>query len=499
MNTRIHPVALVILDGFGYRADCTNNGITPTTAPHFFSYWNVAAHAVLIASQEAVGLPAGTNGNSEAGHLAIGTGQLIEQPLKIINNMIADKTFFSNPIMDSALNQLAQTNGSLHIMGILSDGNVHGSIDQLLAFLDLAQKYAIKKIVLHPFLDGRDVDPQSAAQFLKKVDTLRHKNSVIGSIHGRFYAMDRDKNWERTRASYDLLTTQSKPRFDSWVSALDYYYAQTIFDEFVPPTALHADCQIKSGDAIVHTNIRQERSTQLLSLLAHERTENLSPQLLWLLTPVKYDLPLKTIHLLEIPEIKNTLKQQLHDIYKKRIFTIAETEKWSHVTYFFDGFHENLFLEHETRIQIPSIKTKDLVQFPEMSAPAITARVLESLDTDPRDFYLINYANADMLGHTGNQAAIEKAITCLDEQLKILYEAFTINHAGTLIITADHGNAELLCNPITGLAKTAHTMNPVPFVYINQREKKVDLSGLKSLTDIADFIIRQAVINDHGY
>jgi 2,3-bisphosphoglycerate-independent phosphoglycerate mutase len=534
MNTH-KPVALVILDGFGYRKDPRYNAIQHARTPHLDFLFATYPHTLLNASGTAVGLLPGFMGNSEVGHLTIGSGRVIPQPITRLHEAITNGSFFKNPQLLQTLATVKEKDSTLHIMGLLSDGGVHSYDEDLFAFLRAAKDAGLTKVIVHPFLDGRDTPPQSAGIYLEKLEQILKELEIgtIGSLHGRWFAMDRDHNWERTVASYRVLTTPSKSNFTSWHEALKYYYHENITDEFIPPTSLGAP-GIKDGDGIIFFNYRPDRARQLTRLFldasirdkinasAHTKinkdlheTVNTSvsekinlneleknatnllsasvieqPQLSVFLTPVSYGLP-KTLSqqwMLDPIPVPNTLKEVLV-AHGKTIFTIAESEKYAHVTYFFCGGKEEA-LPNEIRLLIPSIHVKTYIDHPAMSAPLITDSITKSLAKGPKDFYLINYANADMVGHSGNFAATVKAIECLDEQIAQLYTAVVEKQGGTLLITADHGNAELMADPETGVPLTAHTTNPVPFIHVSLEEKHQSKSlNLKELADIAPYIL----------
>jgi 2,3-bisphosphoglycerate-independent phosphoglycerate mutase len=492
MKQSNRPVLLIILDGFGYAQDQTHSAITTKTAPFWYSLWDKYAHTTLAASGIAVGLPPGCIGNSEVGHLTIGSGAIIQQPLTIINDMIRSGELFKNQILMDHLRILAATKKQLHIIGIVSDAGVHGHLDHLVAYIKAAQLAGVGKIIVHAILDGRDVDPRSAKDFLIKLDTHLSGTVILGSLQGRFYAMDRDNNWERTEESYQLLTDDAIPViFDSWRQAIDHYYSRDITDEFIPPIRLHKNALVQKDDAVIITNIRPERITQLTSALVDESFNKFARifiPLSFCITPVPYGSHLATISLISNPIVQHCLKELLAQQHKK-IFTIAETEKWAHLTYFFDGYRDTIF-PGEMRIAIPSIKRKTYVEDPCMSAVSITDALVHSLNTDPYDFYLINYANADMVAHSGNMEATQKAVACLDSELERLYCIAVKECDGTMIVTADHGNAECMVNTATGFAKTAHTANDVPFLVISSQSFNQQLlADMHTLADIKQFVL----------
>jgi 2,3-bisphosphoglycerate-independent phosphoglycerate mutase len=379
-------------------------------------------------------------------------------------------------------------------MGLLSDGGVHSHYCILDALLHAAQMHQVKTVFIHAFLDGRDVPPQSAATYLTHLDHVckKYNKGILGSIQGRFYAMDRDKHWDRTQKSYEVLTEKHSLLYTSWNQALYDYYNQKITDEFIPPTQLDPESIVNPGDGIIFFNIRADRARQLTQAFTDPSFHYFPIKkipLSFFATMTDYDHQKLHATLLTEPLlIKNTLKEVLQQ-HHKTIFSIAETEKYAHVTYFFDGGREQSFLR-ETRIMIPSLITKSYAFFPAMSAQKITDTVIQSLTENPCDFYLINYSNADMVGHSGDFQATKKAIECLDDQLGQLYKEIVLKRHGTLYITADHGNAEIMFDKQINQPHTAHTKNPVYFLMIKHRSEHTHLpSSLKGLSDIAPFIL----------
>lgn len=486
------PTALIVLDGFGFSEQKKYNAIAQANTPHLSAWFSDYPHAQLQAAGTAVGLPPGYIGNSEVGHSTIGAGRVIKQSLAFINEAIKNGSFFSNTQLDDALNRLKKNGGTLHLIGLLSDAGVHSHIDHLIAYIEAAIAHGIKHIVIHPILDGRDTFPRSGITFLQQLEKkiASFPQVTIGSMHGRYYAMDRNQNWDRTQASYQVLTQKNLPLEQAWQSILKEAYATGLSDEFILPIQLNDEI-IQSGDGIIFFNFRPERLRQLASAFVdptfnHFATEHLA--LSFFLTPFTFDSH-KTASMFALPSTEHTLLDILQE-HHYSLFTIAETEKYAHVTYFFSGGIETK-RENETRTLIPSIKTKTYEEYPCMSAVEITDAILASLKTNPCDFYLVNYANADMVAHSGNMAATVKAIECLDTQLARVYEQLVERMDGTLYITADHGNAEDMFDEATGQVKTSHTTNPVPFVMINKqlkgKAKQLPLQGLK---DIAPFILK---------
>lgn len=489
------PTALVILDGFGFRTNSEGNAIALAKTPNLDRWLKIYPNTVLKASGTAVGLPEGTIGNSEVGHITIGTGRIIQQPLTVINHAIEDGSFFTNPILCNELGKLRTTGKTVHIMGLLSNAGVHSSTKHLYAFIKAAQQQGIARIVVHPFLDGRDVAPKSAEPLLETLQKNLEQTGIgiIGSLHGRFYAMDRDRHWERTEKSYRVLTQKQNGSLPHWREALQASYAQGITDEFFVPTQVAPNAQICNGDGIIFINIRPDRARQLTQCFTQPHFKQFKTQALdlaFFITPVTYGTQTPSLVLYPQPIPDNTLKDILAQ-HEKTIFSIAETEKYAHVTYFFSGGNEKI-VHHEIRILIPSIKAVSYAPYPAMSAPLITQAVIKSLRRFPRDFYLINYANADMVGHSGNLNATIKAIEVLDEELGKLYDVVVQEMGGTLYITADHGKAEQMIDSKTGQPRTAHTTNPVPFIMLRKGlENSGEKLPLKGLSDIAGFILKE--------
>lgn len=484
------PVVLVILDGFGYRPSREGNAIAQAYTPHLTSWLASYPHTLLHAAGSSVGLPSGYMGNSEVGHLTIGAGRTIPQPLTLINKAIEQGSLQANPVLIKALAKVKATSNRLHFIGLLSDAGIHSDIKHLQALLAIAQASDITSIFLHLFLDGRDTNPTSASLYLNALSSTIHQTPTItlGSLHGRFYAMDRDKHYDRTQQSYRVLTGQTDQNSAPWQTIIQENYAQGVTDEFITPTLLDKNGALHDGDGIIFFNIRPDRIRQLAASLLDQHfsafpTKQYAFSCCLSLVDYGLQLPLET--LLPVSKTYDTLKDVLAQ-HGKRIFTIAETEKYAHVTYFFNGMREEP-VAGETRVLIPSLPVRTYENDPAMSAPAITEAVVATLSS-PYDFYLINYANADMVGHSGNMAATIKAIECLDTQLGILYDAFVAQRNGTLFVTADHGNAEEMLDA-QGQPKTSHTTNDVPFFIITKDSPVVSKLPLTTLADIAPYIL----------
>ncbi len=473
------PTLLIVLDGFGYNPDLEGNAIAAASMPHWHEWMMGFPHTLLAASGSAVGLPEGYMGNSEVGHLTIGAGRHIKSLLSRFNHIIEDGTFFEYIAINQQFQELAASNNALHIMGLVSDAGVHSTLLLLEAFLRLAKKNNLKIVYIHAFLDGRDTLAQSAATYLAQVDAKCTEIGlgVIASIHGRFYAMDRDNNWDRTEKSYNVLLGSTPANKKDWKTALEDAYKKHETDEFVTPTLLDPDGYIKAGDGMICINFRADRARQLASSLleanfnSFKRKKTCYETYQFYISPIFYKESFSTnpknIILFEQPTIKNTLLDVLA-AYHKRVFIIAETEKYAHVTYFFRGEHD-ITLSNETRVLVPSIKAKNYKEHPEMSGVTITDKLLTDLERNAHDFYLINYANADMVGHSADFFATKQACEFLDNMLGKLYQSVVIEQGGTIFITGDHGNAEQLIDPLSGKPCGTHTRNPVPFLILDKK------------------------------
>jgi 2,3-bisphosphoglycerate-independent phosphoglycerate mutase len=523
------PVALVILDGFGYSLQKEYNAIAHANMPHFTHWWKTYPHAILRAAGTAVGLPDNWIGNSEVGHLTLGAGHIIKQPITMWMESIRNGSFAHNPVLLEGFEKLKEVGGALHIIGLLSDAGVHAHEACIYASIAAAVDAGLKHIVVHPILDGRDVAPRSAhdylehlTQFIKLCNSDSSKPRVIiGSMQGRFYAMDRDHNWDRVEKSYRILTELSTSQLgspsilrqafdfakassdiqderteDGVKKILEHNYMQGITDEFIPPTQLNAAGEICNGDGILFCNVRPDRARELTELFVQDNFSVFARKplnLTFFMTPVAYDTHLPTTVLFPREPIAHTLKDVLAE-HGKTIFSIAETEKYAHVTYFFRGENEEP-VATETRETVPSIVARNYVDHPEMSAELITEAVINSLQKNPADFYLINYANADMVGHSGDFDATVKAVECLDRQLQILYELIVQKMNGTLYITADHGKAEQMWDDNLQQPCTAHTSNPVPFIMIKKSLENSEQLPLNELSDVAPFILENMGID----
>jgi len=486
---KITPVLLLILDGFGYREETDYNAVLAARKPNWDRLWNEYSHTLINASEKFVGLPTHQMGNSEVGHLNIGAGRVVHQELSRVDIAIEDGSFFTNPALSDAVSK-AKINGSaLHIIGLLSPGGVHSHEDHIFALLDMAARNGLSKVYVHALLDGRDTPPKSASQSLK---LLQDKCSNLGigriaSIVGRFYAMDRDSRWERVQPAYELLT-QGRAEFaaENALTALEMAYERGESDEFVKATAITFDgapISMQGGDVAVFMNFRADRAREITRALTDPDFDGFQrdciPKLAAFVTLSSYgeDFNLPCAYTPE--SIHNGFGEYISNLGLKQL-RIAETEKYAHVTYFFSGGRESAY-PGEDRILIPSPKVATYDLKPEMSAFEVTDKLEEAISSKQYHAIICNYANGDMVGHSGNMDAAVKAIEALDVCIGRVVKAMQ-SIGGEIIITADHGNAEQMIDRATKQAHTAHTLNPVPFLYIGRHAK---LAGNGALRDIA--------------
>ena len=475
------PLSIIILDGFGVQNPGKYNAITQAHTPSLTAWKTEHTYTTLDASGTAVGLLANQQGNSEVGHFTIGAGTIVPQTSTKLATAFCKNQLEKNPILIQKLTKHQPK--KIHIIGLASAGGVHGHIDHILAMIEACHHLQPNaRIVVHAITDGRDTAPQSCLKELTKIQNLLTKLSCghIATVGGRFYAMDRDNNKERVQKATDSMMHQETNIIDPF-TYIRQQYASNIFDEFIIPQATHADHVIDKNSFIIFCNFRPDRAKQLAQALL----EDIQP--ICFITPVLYDENIQTTPLLSPIQQSNTLLEFL-DQQGYKIFTCAETEKFAHVTYFFNGY-KNITLEHETRRLVPSIKTDSYAKFPQMSAPTITQTVLDALEENIYDIFLVNYANADMVGHTGDLPATIQAVECLDEQLSRLYQEIVIKRDGQMIITADHGNAEIMFDQTTAQPCTSHTTSKVPFYHLSNNIKK-DISFMTGLKDVYDYVIK---------
>ena len=480
---------LMILDGWGIGNKGKGDVIYQTPTPNLDKINAMYPHSQLLASGENVGLPDGQMGNSEVGHLNIGAGRIVYQDLVKINRACKDGSILKNPEIVSAY-EYAKSNGkSVHLMGLTSNGGVHSSLDHLFTLCDISEKYGIKQTFVHCFMDGRDTDPRSGKGFIQQLtDHIKGTNTTIASIIGRFYAMDRDKRWDRVKVAYDLLIAGEGKQATDMVEAMQESYDEGVTDEFIKPiNNTTVDGTIKEGDVVIFFNYRNDRAKELTIVLTQQDMDEQGMKTIpglqyYCMTP--YDASFKGVHVLFPKEnVMNTLGEYIASKGLKQLHT-AETEKYAHVTFFFNGGRETPY-EGEDRILVasPKVQTYDLK--PEMSAFEVKDKLVAAIKENKYDFIVVNFANGDMVGHTGIYEAIEKAVKAVDQCVGEVVEAALATDYETIII-ADHGNADNAINS-DGTANTAHSLNPVPFIYITENKSAKVEDGV--LADVAPSIL----------
>ena len=491
MSVSKKPMVLVILDGYGYREEQQDNAIFSAKTPVMDALWAKRPHTLIQASGLEVGLPDGQMGNSEVGHVNLGAGRIVYQDLTRLDVEIKERTFFANPVLSGAVDKAVAAGKAVHIMGLLSAGGVHSHEDHILAMVELAAERGAEKIYLHAFLDGRDTPPRSAKSSLQ---TFEDKFAALGkgrvaSIIGRYYAMDRDNRWDRVEQAYNLLV-EAKGQFqaDTAVEALEAAYTRDENDEFVKATVIHAegqaDAAMEDGDALIFMNFRADRAREITRAFVNadfdgfKRRKEVKLGDFIMLT--EYAADIKAPSAYPPASLENTYGEWMakHD---KTQLRISETEKYAHVTFFFNGGVEDPF-KGEDRILInsPKVATYDLQ--PEMSSAELTEKLVAAIESGKYDTIICNYPNGDMVGHTGVMEAAVKAVEALDHCLDEVTHAIE-KVGGQLLVTADHGNAEQMRDPATGQAHTAHTSLPVPLIYVGDKSVKAVEGG--KLSDIA--------------
>lgn len=490
--TTPRPIALLILDGFGHKETNQYNAIKQANTPNLDHYFANYAHTFISGSGHDVGLPDGQMGNSEVGHLNIGCGRMVPQDLTRIDDEIATQQFCQNAALANALRDAKNTGKAVHVLGLLSDGGVHSHITHILAMLDCAHQHDLdQQLFLHAFLDGRDTPPQSALPFLKQIKQQGY--AKIASITGRYYAMDRDNRWERVQATYDMLTLgKSEYTAENAEAGLALAYARGENDEFVQPTLIENQFSpINDGDIVIFMNFRSDRARQLTRAFMDPafnyfvRKQNPMPQHFVSLTEYQKEFNALNVEVAYPPiDLSNSLGETLSKLGKKQL-RIAETEKYAHVTFFFNGGVEIPFAG-EDRILVPSPKVATYDLQPEMSAYELTEKLIEAIQSEKYDAIICNYANPDMVGHTGNIPATIKAIEVIDECVSKVIAALQAV-GGEAIITADHGNAECMFDETTHQPHTAHTCELVPFLYIGRKANIIKKDGV--LADIAPTLL----------
>lgn len=481
---------LIILDGWGIGDHKHGDAIYSTPTPYWDYLLKTYPHSELQASGENVGLPDGQMGNSEVGHLNIGAGRVVYQDLVKINKSIESGSILDNPEIKAAYSYAQRTGKALHLMGLTSTGGVHSSLDHVFALCDIAKEYDLKKVYLHCFMDGRDTDPRSGKGFIGQLtDHCKNSAGEIASIIGRYYAMDRDKRWERVKVAYDLLVNGMGKQATDMVEAMQESYDADVTDEFIKPiNNANIDGTIKEGDVVIFFNYRNDRAKELTVVLTQqdmpEEGMHTIPDLqYYCMTP--YDSSFKGVHIIfDKEDVSNTLAEYLSSLDKKQLH-IAETEKYAHVTFFFNGGREQPF-EGEDRILVPSPKVATYDLKPEMSAYEVKDKLVDAIKEDKYDFIVVNFANGDMVGHTGIYPAIQKAVETLDSCLHDVVEAAKSTGDYEVIIIADHGNADHAVNP-DGTPNTAHSLNPVPFVYVTENGHATTENG--RLADVAPSLL----------
>jgi len=494
-SQRARPVALIVLDGWGYRPQTEGNAIALANTPTWDALWKRSSRTLLDASGLRVGLPAGQMGNSEVGHLNLGAGRVVMQDLVRISSAITDGSFYTNPALTAACRQVKANGGTLHLLGLIGSGGVHAIDQHLLAMIELAKREGVSRVAIHAMLDGRDTLPKSALAFtqellgqIKKIGSP----AKIASVSGRYYAMDRDRRWERTELAYRAIVLGDGTTVTDPIGAISKAYESGKTDEFILPVVVTENSKpvgpMKDGDAVICFNYRSDRMRQIVRTLIDPTFDGFTiarPPKVTVTTLTNYD---KTFDV-PVAFAPTSMARILAEVLSSRgldMLKTAETEKYPHVTYFFNGGVEAPFpCEHRVMVPSPKVATYDLQ--PEMSAAGVTDALIQGITSGQHDFILCNYANADMVGHSGSIPATIKAVETVDACLARVLKA--AESAGTrLLVTADHGNAEMLIDPETGGPHTAHTTNPVPFVAIDwDQEQRLRSGG--ALCDVAPTIL----------
>lgn len=496
MSTPPRPFVLVVIDGWGFSRESFGNAIAQASTPYWDGLWASSPHALLAASGEAVGLPEGQQGNSEVGHLTIGAGRVVFQPLTRISRAVRDGSFFENPELIGAVDSARERGRALHLLGLVSPGGVHSHQDHAVAICELARRRGLERVWVHAFTDGRDELPNSGAAFMDEFTASLRRIGVgrVVSVAGRYYAMDRDQRWDRTARAYEILAGCGDARAADPAGYIRSQYHAGVTDEFLPPVAICPDSQgpvrISDGDSVIFFNFRPDRARQLTHALIDPQFDQFErsrvPTDLCFVTMTEYEhgLPVRVAYPTE--EVRNTLAEVVSRSGGHQ-FHVAETEKYAHVTYFINGGRETPF-EGEGRLLVPSPKhvpTYDLA--PEMSAAPVTDAVVERIKAGSEALIIVNYANPDMVGHTGDFAATLRACEIVDMCLRRVVGT-TLEVGGAALVTADHGNAEHKIDPQTGEPLTAHTTNPVPAVLAGSSAEALRDRG--GLCDVAPTVLQ---------
>jgi len=494
-NSKKKTAILLILDGWGHREETSSNAIHSANSPIWDSLWEGKPHTLIDTSGKSVGLPAGQMGNSEVGHMNLGAGRVVYQSLTRIDKDIEDGSFFSNPILTSAVQKSVEADSALHIFGLMSPGGIHSHEDQIVAMIELAIRNGAPKIYLHAFLDGRDTPPRSAISSLIRAEKtlLGSSKGRVASICGRFFAMDRDNRWDRVQPAYDMLTEASAEfQYDNVSAALEAAYQRDEDDEFVQAslvgTAADAPATVSDGDVVVFMNFRADRAREITRAFVEDDFDgfqrNVKPKLSEFVMLTEYAADISANCAYPPQRLDNVLGQYLADQNKTQL-RIAETEKYAHVTFFFNGGREEPFdNEDRTLIPSPNVETYDLQ--PEMSAFELTDALVAAIRSQKYDAIICNYANGDMVGHTGDFNAAVKAVEAIDKCLEQIVAAVE-ESAAELLITADHGNVEQMLDPQTNQPLTSHTSGPVPLVYVGNSGRQFISAG--SLSDLAPTLL----------
>ncbi len=493
-------VALIILDGWGIAPKSNSNAITAASTPFVDSLMQAYPHSTLKTSGEDVGLPDGQMGNSEVGHLNIGAGRVVYQELAHINKAIREQTIDKNPVLLETFRYAKEKNKNLHLMGLVSDGGVHSHINHLKHLCTIAHEQGLKNVFVHAFTDGRDTDPKSGFDFLNELEQhLQLTTGKIATITGRYYAMDRDKRWERVKIAYDALVNGVGVKTIDWKQAIQNSYSENVTDEFIKPIIVTHNSNplttIKEDDAVICFNFRTDRCREITQVLTQNDfiDQQMKKLRLHYVTMSRYDSTFKNV---DVVFEKDNLSMTLGEVLEKENKTqirIAETEKYPHVTFFFSGGRELPF-RGEQRIMIPSQKVATYDLKPEMSAVEVKDAIVKELQKGVTDFVCLNFANADMVGHTGVFSAAIKAVETVDQCLKEVVEAGRKKNYSFIII-ADHGNADMMINP-DGSPNTAHTTNPVPCILIDDHFKKINNGRLADLAPTILTLMGIAIPNE---
>ena len=485
MNNKL--TMLMILDGFGINENEKGNAVKLANTPNIDKLMKTCPTTQIYTSGMQVGLPDGQMGNSEVGHTNIGAGRIVYQELTKITKSIEDGDFFSIPELVEAIENCKKNHSKLHILGLLSDGGVHSHIRHLFALLELAKRKDFEDVYVHCFLDGRDTPPASGESYIAKLEEKMKEKGVgkIASISGRFYAMDRDKRWQRVQKAYDALVNGVGNKATSAISAIEASYQKEVFDEFVEPTVIYSGdspvATIQNNDSVIFFNFRPDRAREITRTLVDPDFKEFETKKmkLYFVCFRQYDETIPNVEIAFKPEtLKNTFGEYISNLGLTQL-RIAETEKYAHVTFFFNGGEEKQY-KGEDRILIPSPKVQTYDLKPEMSAIEVTDKVVEAINSDKYNCIILNYANPDMVGHTGSLEAAIKAIETIDGCVERVVEAMA-EKQGVILMTADHGNAEQMIDYKTGEPHTAHTTNPVPLVLIGMQGVKLKEGKLADL------------------